>query len=166
MPEIIRSFEPVIDGNSRILILGSLPGKQSLIKQQYYGNDMNHFWRIVYAALGDGAIDTAYEARLRFLLAHRIALWDIYHSGERDGSLDKDIKNAKPNDLFWLLRSYPGIERIVIGGTRARSEYLKYFREVPVEAVFVPSTSPITGRNVKPFEEKLLIWKAALAGID
>jgi hypoxanthine-DNA glycosylase len=166
MPEIIRSFEPVVDGNSRILVLGSLPGKQSLDKQQYYGNAMNQFWRIVYAALGEGAVDAAYEARLRFLLAHQIALWDIYHSGEREGSLDKNIKNAKPNDISGLLKDYPQIKRVVIGGTRAKSEYLRFFRDMPIEAVFVPSTSPITGRNVKSYDEKLLVWKDALSGID
>jgi TDG/mug DNA glycosylase family protein len=166
MPEIIRSFAPVIDGNSRILILGSLPGKQSLIKRQYYGNAMNQFWKIVYTVLGNGIVDASYEARTRFLLEHDIALWDIYHSGERDGSLDKNIKNAVPNDIPGLLRNYPNIKRIVIGGVRAKSEYLRLFRELPAQAVFVPSTSPITGRNVKSFEEKVLIWKEALSGID
>jgi hypoxanthine-DNA glycosylase len=168
MPEMIHSFAPIIDENSRVLVLGSLPGKQSLHKRQYYGNAMNQFWKIVYTVFGDGIADESYENRTRFLLEHGVALWDIYHSGEREGSLDKNIRNAKPNDLFGLLKKYPRIERIVIGGVRAKSEYLRLFRDIPVEAVFVPSTSPITGRNVKTFGEKLLIWKEALslASID
>jgi TDG/mug DNA glycosylase family protein len=166
MPEIIRSFKPIIDENSRILVLGSLPGKQSLLKKQYYGNAMNQFWKIVYTVLGDGAVDDSYENRTRFLLEHGVALWDIFHSGEREGSLDKNIRNAKPNNLLGLLKEYPRIERIVIGGARAKNEYNRLFRAIPVEAVFVPSTSPITGRNVKSFDEKLSLWKDALSLAD
>jgi TDG/mug DNA glycosylase family protein len=166
VPEMIYSFAPIIDENSRILVLGSLPGKQSLQKRQYYGNAMNQFWRIVYTVFGESIADESYENRTCFLLEHGVALWDIYHSGEREGSLDKNIRNAVPNDLFGLLKNYPRIERIVIGGVRAKSEYRRLFRDIPIEAVFVPSTSPITGRNVKTFEEKLLIWKQALSLAD
>lgn len=162
MPDRIYSFAPIIDESSRILILGSLPSVQSLNKRQYYGHNMNQFWRILYAIFGDGAVAEAYEDRKRFILSNDLALWDIYESGEREGSMDKDIKNGIPNDVPGLLKQYPNIKRIVIGGNRAKAEFNRHFRELPVELVYVPSTSPITGRNVKPLEEKILLWKNAL----
>ena len=32
-----------------VLILGSFPGRQSLLKKEYYGNPRNHFWHIMEA---------------------------------------------------------------------------------------------------------------------
>ncbi|WP_275669625.1 hypothetical protein [Metabacillus litoralis] len=34
----VQSLEPVINKNSRVLILGSVPGKESLAKKHYYAN--------------------------------------------------------------------------------------------------------------------------------
>lgn len=43
----IYSFKPVINNNSEVLILGSIPGKISLERQEYYGNKRNQFWDIM-----------------------------------------------------------------------------------------------------------------------
>jgi len=53
----LQGLPPVIDGSSRILMLGSMPGMQSLVKQEYYGNPRNHFWRLLYAVWGEGVSD-------------------------------------------------------------------------------------------------------------
>jgi G:T/U-mismatch repair DNA glycosylase len=41
-----RCFDPVVDDRTRLLILGSLPGEQSLVLQEYYGNRQKNFWTI------------------------------------------------------------------------------------------------------------------------
>ena len=41
------SFEPVVNENTKILILGTIPGIASLKNQEYYGNPRNHFWKII-----------------------------------------------------------------------------------------------------------------------
>lgn len=46
MNETKRCFEPVVNERTRLLILGSLPGEQSLLKGQYYGNKQKIFWSI------------------------------------------------------------------------------------------------------------------------
>ena len=38
-----KSFKPSIDNNSKILILGSMPGIKSLEEQQYYAHPQNRF---------------------------------------------------------------------------------------------------------------------------
>jgi len=46
---MIHSFEPVIDSDCDMLILGTMPGVHSLKKQQYYGNKQNLFWKIIFS---------------------------------------------------------------------------------------------------------------------
>src|SRR4029453_13419391 len=44
---VLVGLPPLIDERSRVLVLGSFPSKQSLEKQEYYGNRQNHFWQIM-----------------------------------------------------------------------------------------------------------------------
>ena len=45
----ISSFPPIIKKDSKILILGSIPGIRSLEMQQYYAHPQNKFWKIICA---------------------------------------------------------------------------------------------------------------------
>lgn len=40
----IQSLQPIIDENSEILILGTMPGKESLESEEYYASPNNSFW--------------------------------------------------------------------------------------------------------------------------
>ena len=48
----IQSFEPLGNRSAKILILGSMPGKLSLVMQQYYAHPRNTFWRIMGSLFG------------------------------------------------------------------------------------------------------------------
>jgi hypoxanthine-DNA glycosylase len=48
MQNRISSFPPIIDNDSKIIILGSIPGVKSLEKQQYYAHPQNKFWKIIF----------------------------------------------------------------------------------------------------------------------
>ncbi len=77
---------------------------------------------------------------------------------ERKGSLDVNIKNEQLNDIQGLLKTYPGIQAIVFNGGKAHDIYLKRigFHHVPaIDYIKLPSTSPIPGRNIKTYEEKI-----------
>lgn len=94
MTQRIFSFPPIVDSNSRILILGSIPGVKSLEKQQYYGHPQNKFWKIIFELLNEDFTGD-YGEKIRMLKKHRIALWDVIDSCERKGSLDSEIKNEE-----------------------------------------------------------------------
>lgn len=73
---IKRGLAPVVDANSRVLILGTLPGVASIRHEQYCADSRNRFWSLLASAFGAPA-GTSYPERLRFLTTHRVALWDV-----------------------------------------------------------------------------------------
>ena len=73
-----RAFDPVVDANTRLLILGSLPGDASLKAGQYYGHPQNGFWRLVGGVIGVDLPALPYPDRLE-------ALFDLgYHTKHVD----------------------------------------------------------------------------------
>ena len=101
-----RSFPPLVDARARILVLGTLPGEESLRRREYYAHPRNLFWPIVFALFdANPAID--YAEKLAFVAAQRIALWDVCELGERDASADSSIRSERPNAIDRLLEAHP-----------------------------------------------------------
>ena len=44
---VVHPFSPVVDGHSRVLILGSLPSVKSRENHFYYGHPQNRFWKVL-----------------------------------------------------------------------------------------------------------------------
>jgi len=161
----IRSFAPVVDECSEALILGTIPGPESLRQHRYYANPNNQFWCIIYKVFGEDCAAPEYDLKVRFLLEHKIALWDVFSSADRLGALDSDIRNPEPNDIPGLIRSHPKIKRILLAGRTAEKAFRKLFPGISVDAFYVPSaSSAYAGKSVS---EKICDWKNALgAAID
>mgnify|MGYP001601729127 FL=1 len=95
---MVEGFEPIIDENCEILILGTMPGAESLIKQEYYAFERNQFWRIIFSIFGKEIADN-YESKKVVLLNNNIAIWDVLASCDRENSSDSNIRNAVVNDF-------------------------------------------------------------------
>lgn len=164
---IVRSFPPVIDERSVLLVLGSMPGAASLAAHQYYGNPRNHLWPILYALFEDRTPEDDYEARLAFALRHRVALWDAIAACEREGSLDANIKDTVPNDIPGLLRQYPQVRTIVCNGSKSFAEVKRHHGTAPEvtsrTVLRLPSTSPIPTPQYRGLEDRLTAWREILA---
>ncbi|MDR0958206.1 MAG: DNA-deoxyinosine glycosylase [Clostridiales bacterium] len=150
------SFPPLASSESKILILGSLPGDESIKQQQYYAHKNNAFWRLIYRIFGDEP-DADYTKRCKYLLQHKLALWDVCKSAQRALSADSKITDVSPNEIDSLLCDCPNIEKILLNGHKAEKEFYRYFKKISVPAVYVPSTSPAFASMT--FEEKLIAWQ-------
>ena len=134
-------FPAVYAPDSRILILGSFPSVKSREQRFFYGHPQNRFWRVLAAQLGTDVPQSVEEKRA-FLLAHRIALWDVIASCEIAGSSDASIRNAMPNDLTPILET-ASIRQIFTNGGTAHRLYRKYIYPLTGrEDIVLPSTSP------------------------
>lgn len=144
-----ESFAPIAAADSRVLILGSMPGVRSLELQQYYGHLQNRFWPVVAQILGYAAVPAAYSDKKQMLLEHRIALWDVLGYCQREGSLDADITSEEPNDLGGFIGQHPQLTTICCNGGKAAATFRKYTRRLDLselEIHYLPSTSPANAR--------------------
>ncbi len=116
-----RSFPPVVDARARVLVLGTLPGEESLRRGEYYAHPRNLFWPIILA-LFDEPPALNYAERLAFLTTHRIAVWDVCEIGEREASADSTIRTERPNAIGRLLDQHPLIRAVAFNGTAALDE--------------------------------------------
>jgi hypoxanthine-DNA glycosylase len=160
-----EGLAPIVWPNSRILILGSLPGDESLRMQQYYANPRNQFWSILSSIYG-AELDADYSRRLAFLEDRCIALWDVVQRADRTGSLDSSIRNAETNDFTQLLARAPELRAIVFNGATAARLFERDVRNridpermQSLQLLPLPSSSPIPGRNVLTLAQKIEKWQ-------
>ncbi|WP_246312322.1 DNA-deoxyinosine glycosylase [Pseudaquabacterium terrae] len=150
-------LSPVLSRASRLIVLGSFPGAASLAAGQYYAHPRNQFWPIVGTLWGVPLADWPYRERLAELRRRGLALWDVYASCRREGSLDSAIEAAVPNDLPGLSRRCPALEAVAHnGGESARFARVTSALGLPVYRL--PSTSPANASW--SFERKLAAWRA------
>ena len=155
--EWIYSFQPVVAAGARVLLLGSMPGRISLERQEYYAHPQNLFWKILAGVL-NASVPQSYPEKLDLLIRNHIALWDACHSCVRKGSLDADIKDVLPNEIPALLEAYPDIRSIVFNGRKSEAVFRKHFREISgVSYYTLPSTSPANAGI--PYPKKIAHWE-------
>ena len=159
-----RSFPPVVGPQARVLVLGTLPGEESLRRGEYYAHPRNLFWPIIFALFGKG-LASSYAERLAFLAAHRIAVWDVCEVGERERSADSKIRLERPNAIDRLLDDHPLIRAVAFNGTTARRLYDRHFvRRDQLTYFALPSTSP--AHAAIDFSAKLARWMALRAILE
>ncbi len=138
---VVHPIDPVFDGKSRILILGSFPSVKSREAMFFYGHPQNRFWKVTAAVFKEEVPRTVKEKR-DFLLRNRIALWDVIGECEITGSSDASIRNAKANDLSRIL-DQAKIDRIYVNGKTAEKMYRKHTENrIGRKCIALPSTSP------------------------
>lgn len=157
------AFAPIVDANSKILLLGTMPGEESLRKQEYYGHKSNLFWKILFTLYNKPLADN-YEERVDFLLENGIALWDVLQSCECIGSMDSNIKNEQPNDFQKFYKKHPHIKQIFFTSQKAKQFYSKYVG-LDKEHTFSVLPSPSPANAKMRLSEKIETWKEILESV-
>jgi hypoxanthine-DNA glycosylase len=142
MARMVHPWEPVSDGNSRVLIVGTFPSPKSREAGFYYGHPQNCFWSVLADILECPAPARDAASKTAFLLQNGIALWDVLRACDIDGAADSSIRNPEPN-LFRPLVEKTGIAAIFATGRKATELFNKHCQaEAGMNAVYLPSTSP------------------------
>ena len=138
-------FKPIFDKNSKILILGSFPSVVSRKFGFYYANPQNRFWRVLAGVL-NAPLPESIDEKIKFLLAHRIAIYDAAISCEIKGSSDAKMTAVVPANLEPIFKT-ANITQVYANGGKAHEICEKYLKTqilnaTSEESVKLPSTSP------------------------
>ena len=152
----IHAFAPLARADARVLILGSMPGAESLRRHEYYAHPQNQFWPIMGQLFGAGR-DVPYAERAGLLFEHRIAVWDVLKHCEREGSLDSAIVPGSEavNEFVPFFEAHPEIRAVFFNGAKSESLFKAHVRPLlgaragALSFERLPSTSP-TSASVPP----------------
>ncbi len=166
-PELLSGLPPIEAADTRLLILGSMPGQESLNRRQYYAHPRNSFWFIM-ANLLKIEPTSNYPERRKMLKRNQISLWDVLENCIRPGSLDGDIVTLSEvaNKLDDFHRRQPELQTIAFNGRKARHSFTRHFlrhdkkRWQNLTLIDLPSTSPAYAA-LRP-AEKLKLWQESL----
>ena len=156
MDEVKTGLAPIVRGDARLLILGSLPGDRSLIAQRYYAHPTNQFWLLVGGAIGEDLQALGYDERLQRLAERGIGLWDVIGSAQRSGSLDQAIRQPNHNPLEDLVAGLPELRAIAFNGGTAAAIGRRLLGALPgAMLIDLPSSS---AAFTLPLAEKAREW--------
>src|ERR1700723_157888 len=161
-------FPPISSPSARVLILGSLPGRLSLERGEYYANPQNAFWKIIAAHVPD--LPSDYAGRVAALIKHHVALWDVLAAATRSGSLDAAIADdAIPNNFRAFFHIHPHIRLIAFNGATAAKLYERYvmptLTDAP-QAIARQTFPPPSGATASlSFAKKVARWSVLWGGV-
>ena len=144
---IHHAFPLVADARTRVLVLGSLPGVQSLRLGHYYANPRNQFWQLLSPVTGIDLVALAYPDRLAALCDVGVGLWDVVASARRAGSLDAAIRDVSPRDLRAVAANLPNLRALAFNGATAYRIAQRQWGPDPafeprIDLLSLPSSSP------------------------
>jgi hypoxanthine-DNA glycosylase len=154
------SFQPISNSDSTVLILGTMPGDESLKLGEYYSHSRNRFWKII-SAITSNDLPLTYDSKKELLLNVKIGIWDVASKASRVGSLDSAIEDEEPNDLNSFIEKHKKLKVVAFNGKKAETLFDKYFaRRTELTFISLPSSSPAnTGID---FADLCIKWKQIL----
>jgi TDG/mug DNA glycosylase family protein len=127
---MIRGFGPIAARDARVLVLGTIPGRQSLVRGQYYANPQNAFWFIM-ERLFQAKTELDYEARVSMVKAAGVTVWDVLLSAVRDRSVDSAIVAGSEvaHDFKAFFVMHDQIRAVFFNGAKAEALFCRIFRK-------------------------------------
>lgn len=180
--ERTQSFNAVTSSDKSVkihtLVLGTHPSITSLSKEQYFGHAQNAFWWIAGDALGFrrslGISESTgkpfkiteyilepeekvipYEKQLELFTSKGFALWDLFQSCERKGSLDSDIKNEVTNDIRSFCEEHQTIQRIILANGSGQSKFFnQHFKQWWLDGGLIPGENDMSQKQFKKWAKQ------------
>lgn len=161
---IHHAFDMVADEHTKLLVLGSLPGRKSLAERRYYANPGNQFWRLLAPVVGVDLVALDNPGRLAALLGAGVGLWDVVGSARRFGSLDSALRDAEVRDLRTAIEGLPALRAMAFNGAAAYRIGVSQLGDAPPVALIpLPSSS---GAHAVGIAAKQPAWGRLSAFLD
>ena len=156
-------FQPVVDAQCRVLVLGSFPSVKSRENAFYYGHPQNRFWKTL-AGVYQTRIPETVEEKTAFLLTRHIALWDVASTCTITGSADSSLTAYAANDIAACVQG-SDINTVFANGQKAGALYRTYAQSaVGMPIAVLPSTSPANAAWLLP--RLITAWQPVRAAAE
>lgn len=153
------AFPPSVDADTRLLILGSLPGDASIRQGEYYAHRGNAFWHLLGDVLEEDLRGLPYAMRLKRLKGRAVGLWDVIESAKREGSLDGSIRGAELRDLGLFVSRLPALRAVAFNGKTAATHGRRQLgNRAGLTLIDLPSSSGAYASLSR--EKKAEAWRA------
>lgn len=159
---LAHPFPLLYDTNSRVLILGSFPSVKAVAEGYYYANPQNRFYKVMSALFGEDFASVPWKSKRIILLKHHIALHDAIGYCQILGSSDAKIRDVKPSNIREIF-AHATIQKVICNGAKAYQEYVRFFSDVKIPVVQVPSTSPANAKM--RLDDLVDAWRDAIRDI-
>lgn len=156
MKKIKHPFTPIINNDSKILILGSFPSVQSRKQQFYYMHPQNRFYKVLSKIYNEDFVNVDINTKINLLNKYNIALYDIVDSCTIHNSDDSTIQKVIVSDLYVLLKK-SNIKKIYLNGKKAYEIFSKNYPELINISLQLPSTS--SANALYSLEKLYTYWK-------
>jgi hypoxanthine-DNA glycosylase len=154
----LKGLPPLFKKNPTILILGTFPGCESILQEQYYAHGTNSFWKLLFNVFEKPFSKPNYQERNDLVIENGLAVWDVLESCFREGSSDNKIIDPIPNDIPKFLQQNPSVRTIIITSVKTEQYLFHYFTQLKsFNHLRILSSS--SGTKGYSFEEKLKDWK-------
>lgn len=156
-------FPAVVDSESKILVLGSVPSVKSVEHDFYYMHPQNRFWRVLSRLFGQDFTLMSKQDKILTLCRLHIALYDSVEECDVLSSKDSAISNVVPADIRKIMQDTK-ISRIFCNGKASYAYLVKYHPDLAEKTLALPSTSPA---NAQYSLERLTDeWKVILDDLN
>jgi hypoxanthine-DNA glycosylase len=152
-------FEPVIDEQSQILVLGSIPSVVSVQQGYYYAHPTNRFYQVLSLLFHEDFVSPPWAKKRQMLLDQGIALYDALVAGTLDGSSDASIHKSEVVSLETFLQG-SSIRHIYCNGQAAYRSIVQAYPLFPIPITQLPSTS--AANATWSLEQLVEAWKVIL----
>ncbi len=142
---VTHGFPPVIDKDSKILILGSFPSVKSRAENFFYMHPNNRFYAMLEKVYGDNFTERQIATKVKLLKNNHIALYDMVEQCDIVDSKDQEITNVKVTDIPLMIKG-TNIEKIILNGKKAYELFLEYYSSLGKKFYYLPSTSSSNAR--------------------
>lgn len=134
----VHLLKPIINKESKILILGSFPSVISRECSFYYANKNNRFWKVISSIYQEDT--NTIDKKLDVIKKYRLSFYDVIEECDINLSSDASITNVIPADIKSLING-TSIYKIILNGKKAQELFYKYNKIPNVEIFCLPSTS-------------------------
>ena len=149
---VFSSKNPTIFNDAKVLILGSVPGEDTLKQRallnndEYYSDKRNKFWEIIGNKYNCKDLKNKdYEYKKIFLKEHGIALWDILSYCTREGSGDATIQSQEyNNDIAGCINQHKSIRKIILNGKGKKIEWFNNYLKKNKVTISIPVISLVS----------------------